>query len=154
MSAVFAEGYAISKAVSQPTRPIVIFGVWLFALPMILLLLESFPDALRELIQGVSDLQPGQILGALVCVTIMSIFMAIYAAIVYKATRNYLRENQKPKASIPETGMVTKPSPSGCDDRLTCLACGQTIPEHEKQCPICGWTWHGASDPSPIPVCE
>jgi hypothetical protein len=139
MGSIFAQGYAIGRGVNQPKHLIVVVGLWLIALPMLVFIAQYFPYVLGELVLGLLQLQPGQILAGLVGVALMVLFLAIYGGIVFKTTRNYLRgpENEKSMAS---TAISAKPMHTEADGQ-SCLACGQRISANEEQCPACGWSW-------------
>lgn len=71
---VFAEGFAIRQAVARPNKPIILIGVWLLSI-------SALVGAIASLAGG------GGIFGIVAGLGLL----ALWGAIVYKTTKNYLR---------------------------------------------------------------
>ena len=74
---VFAEGFAIRKAIAGSNKPIVLIGVCLISI-------SSLAGVIASLMSG----------GGVVGVVMGLCFLALWGAIVYKMTRNYFRLRQ------------------------------------------------------------
>jgi len=83
---VFAEGHAIQKAAARPHKPIILIGIWLLGIPA--LLVSGF--VLYAALRIPPEERSAAILGAAVGLG----FLALWTAIVYKTTRNYVRLRQ------------------------------------------------------------
>jgi hypothetical protein len=77
---IAAEGHVVRSAVAGPNRPIILVGIWLVGLPGLGAGVATILNALAS--PGVETLlKAGAALGLL----------ALWGAIVWKATRNYVR---------------------------------------------------------------
>ena len=143
MGSIMSQGYAFGKAASKPGSLLVVAGLWLLAVPTLLMTLQFLPFFVGALIRGIMQMDPGEILGGVLSLALMSLLLAIYVGLAFKSTKNYLRGLDE-KKEIKQTKEGSEaPTARSIDDGQNCLACGQTIPAREKQCPECGWSWDG-----------
>ena len=86
MGSILTRGDVFSKAAGQPTKPIVLIGMWLiFGWPLALL-------GLMLVMALLGDLKAG--LGGFMCLLVPSVFSVI---VLRRTTRNYLRYRRKAK---------------------------------------------------------
>ena len=132
-----SQGYAVGRGGDKKLHRRA--GLWLLLLPMFMMSVSFIPMAVENDLGGAAR-EIGSAIGGMVGLTLMSLFLAMYVAIVYKTTRNYLRWKNEQKATTPTSALSAEPMAARAAERSTCLACGQTIPDKEKQCPNCGWS--------------
>lgn len=106
---VHAEGFALRNATRSPNRPIVLIGIWmLFAPSACVLLLIGISTLLTD------RLTFGNLLGS--CVALLG--GMLFAAIVFKTTRNYLSGPASSDGTSPtsqEEWPLDEAEPSGLD---------------------------------------
>lgn len=162
MGSIFAEGFAVRQAVSQPRSKLVVAGVWMWLLPLFLFStgIVFFGFALlAAMLVGAERPEFANIVGAFVCLGLGSLLMYISGSILYRSTMSYLEAKDKPRPRAPVrptqpsqhiSAAPIHPKPRGDEDEdveddgdnLKCLACGHRMTAQSAECPACGWSYH------------
>jgi hypothetical protein len=84
MQVIYSQGWAYRQAATGRSTPIAFWGMWLIFAPAVLLMVGQYIDVARYGFEA-ADL-PGLALTA--------VFALLYAAVLYRVTRNYVRHRR------------------------------------------------------------
>ncbi len=99
LRSLFAEGFALRQATSNPRKLIVVIGMWLWLGPVIVMLLFAIVGAAVFVV--VERPQPSDtFLTNVFGVLLSALFLLLLGTILYKTTKNYLA-SRKASATCP-----------------------------------------------------
>lgn len=134
---IFSRGFAVRQATTNPRRPIVVIGIWLWMAPLLLLGLLMASMALSGILHGLREGRWGQVSGATLGLLAMSAFVYIPFTILWRTTEAYFREKNSDTDNKPENVE---------DAETKCLACGKMMSENAGECQACGWSFTDPDD--------
>jgi hypothetical protein len=134
---IFSRGFAARQATTNPRKPIVVIGIWLWMAPTVLLGLMMGSMALSAMLQGIHESYWGQAAGALLGVLVSAAMTFIPFAILVRTTEAYFRQRNA-RSATDDSGDI---SDTDAQEPTKCLACGQTMPDDSGTCPACGWSF-------------
>jgi hypothetical protein len=132
---IFARGFAARQATTNPRKPIVVIGVWLWIGPVVALTLMMASMSLSELLRTVGDRRWLAASGAAMGLIASSAIVAITFTILLRTTDAYFRQRHH------VTEQPAESSENGLDEPMKCLACGQTMTQDTNVCNACGWSF-------------
>jgi hypothetical protein len=145
---IFTEGYAARRVLSQPPKPIIVIGVWLWMVPLAIVSSAGLVFVLASFLYGLFTFQIGHVIGGLLGAIPTAIVLYISGSLLYRVTR---RDRPPTSASAGgQTGSATdagsasdphQVQPEEDGDSLACLGCGQQIPTGTARCPECNWSY-------------
>ena len=144
VASIYAEGFVIRKAMSEPQRPIVLIGMWLWLGPVFLAFL-----GLSVLVGGLLMSLGVWIFGFVILAFLLLMTGAI-GRILYRTTKSYyvargIEEAARHHAGDAELSAVPSVSRGRPSETMTCLACGSMMPDESSTCAACGWSYDGDS---------
>jgi len=99
VASIYAQGYAARKAVSEPRNFIVVFGLWLRLAPIILCMVAVLVVGVPTVVSESRRYNIIELFGGLLGLIVILILGLCLCTMLYKSTKNYLRErgeNAKP----------------------------------------------------------
>ena len=132
MLGIFSRGFALRQATTNPRKPIVVIGIWLWMIPSLLLGLMLASISLRAMLEGLREGHVGEVAGATLGLLVSAAFVGIPFTILLRTTEAYFRE---------KNGAGGSDSENVADAESKCLACGQAMPDNAGECPACGWSF-------------
>jgi hypothetical protein len=134
---IFSRGFAARQATTNPRKPIVVIGIWLWMAPSVVLGLVMAAMALRAVLQGMREGRWGQAAGATLWLLVSAAMVAIPFTILVRTTEAYFnRQNAAGGNDDSDNGAGTE-----TQELTKCLACGQAMPEDSGTCPACDWSF-------------
>jgi len=127
---IMARGFAAHKATTNPQKPIVVIGIWLWMLPLLVLGLSMARFGMGIVVQGLSERDGWGVLGVL-AISAGAGIAWIAGAILVKTTFRYLETTE------------SKEETEKREETTECLQCGQSFAADADACPKCGWTYTG-----------
>lgn len=137
LGTVFAEGYAARRALSQPTKPIIVVGIWAWMLPISIVSVIGFIAMVSYFVEGVVTFQLGHVIIALIAGIICLVLLYISSTFLYRVT-------QKVKEASAVNPVHTTQDDEA--ETLACLTCGQAMAGNASQCQGCGWSYSRVSE--------
>jgi len=147
LGTVFAEGYAARRALTQPSKLIVVIGMWLWMLPLAIVSSIAAIVVLSMFVHGVYTFEFKEIIGALLAALPTAVILWISITILLRVTRSAIQAKAASKLSTPESTESVDANDSAHQhqeadtDSTACLMCGQTIAAGINQCSACGWSY-------------
>ena len=130
---IMARGFAAHKATTNPQKPIVVIGIWLWMAPMFILGVFMTRFGVGILVDGVAKRELWGLIG-LPAVLIGLAFIWIAGGILLKTTLRYL-ESGESQQQLEDS-----------DDSVECLECGHIFAADVDSCPKCGWSYSKSSE--------
>lgn len=142
---IFARGYLVGKAVSQPRRPLVVLGIWLMFGPALVPALWG-AGLMCSLVAHDGFTSLGNVFQATFGLLFFLGLGLLFGEILYKTTSKYMEQTRSldsedvSMVSNRPRDVANKASNSHAEES-TCLQCGQQIPPDETTCTKCGWSF-------------
>jgi len=125
---IMARGFAAHKATTNPQKPIVVIGMWLWMVPMLLFGLMLIRGAVGIFIEGSFERSWQALIG--IPVAIVGVLLVwIAGGILLKTTFRYLEATDGGKAMEKD------------EEKVECLQCSESFSAEADACPKCGWTY-------------
>jgi ribosomal protein L40E len=130
---IMARGFAAHKATTDPQKPIVVIGMWLWMVPLLIVGLFMIRGGVGIVLEGVIEREWAGFVGLFV--TVVGLAMVwIAGGILWKTTLRYLETNSGEEASEQD------------EVKVDCLQCGESFAAEANTCPKCGWTYTGVEE--------
>jgi hypothetical protein len=133
---IMARGFAVHKATTNPQKPIVVIGIWLWMVPMLFTGIGLTVLGVGALI---AELHRGSLWGLFgLPVAVLGVaFMWIASVILFRTTSSFLGHRRARGQFGEDSGEADYDDV----DRAECLECRHLFDADVERCPRCGWTY-------------
>jgi len=137
---IMARGFAASQATTNPRKPIVVIGIWLWMAPAVVLGLMFSSATLSSTLRSIIDRQWLDFGLGLLALTASVAMVLILGAILVRTTDAFLRGKARGGDSKRDAADAVADDENR-EQPTQCLACGQAMAEDSNQCSACGWSF-------------
>lgn len=147
LGTVFAEGYAARRALTQPSKPIIVICMWLWMLPLASVSLIGAVVVLSMFVHGIYTFQIDEIIGSLLAALPTAVVLWISITILHRVTRSALQAKATRKLELSDNAGTVDANNSDHQSEdsdaepTSCLKCDQAIPVGANRCLTCGWSY-------------
>ena len=125
---IMARGFAAHKATTDPQKPIVVIGMWLWMVPMFIFGLMLIGTAIGIFIEQSFNKSWVALIGIPVAL-VGAVMVWIAAGILWKTTLRYVEKT------------VSQEESADHEENIDCLQCGASFAADASACPKCGWSY-------------
>lgn len=142
---VQSRGFAARQATTEPRKLIVVVGMWLWMLPMLVVMSGVAIMAIMGLREAWVR-EPWMLVPCLFMLVLGAGMACLAATILFRTTRSFLVQRGRPEDLVGEAQPAENKIGDLDSDPTECLGCGQTFPADADCCPTCGWSYSSENE--------